>query len=283
MWRVPRADRAGERRCTHAHRSYSTRRSQRTASGVSSALGIYVAGKVSPREVRSTDDGRQGGRGRWGAARVRALTAAVDSLSARLGGILGEDSKDAKPAQPEKKIDWADDTPSDDEGAPGGDAAAAPKSEKSTGAEPEAEPRAAESNLAESSYDVQVTLADQQADPNSPLYSAKSFDQLGLHEDLLKGIYSMKFTKPSKIQERALPLLLHNPPHNMIGQSQSGTGKTAAFVLTMLSRIDYSVARPQAVALARTSRLRGCTDTQRRASSLGRSWTSYRQWASSPR
>ena len=69
-----------------------------------------------------------------------------------------------------------------------------------------------------------MRLADQQADPNSPLYSAKSFDQLGLHEDLLKGIYSMKFTKPSKIQERALPLLLQNPPRNMIGQSQSGTG-----------------------------------------------------------
>jgi ATP-dependent RNA helicase DDX19/DBP5 len=50
----------------------------------------------------------------------------------------------------------------------------------------------------------------------------------------------MGFTKPSKIQERALPLLLSNPPTNMIGQSQSGTGKTAAFVLTMLSRIDFS-------------------------------------------
>jgi superfamily II DNA/RNA helicase len=31
------------------------------------------------------------------------------------------------------------------------------------------------------------------------------------HEDLLKGIYNMKFAKPSKIQERALPLLLQNP------------------------------------------------------------------------
>ncbi|WFD43840.1 RNA helicase [Malassezia psittaci] len=107
-----------------------------------------------------------------------------------------------------------------------------------------------ESSLRESQYDVQVTLADQQADPNSPLYSAKSFDDLGLHEDLLKGIYSMKFTKPSKIQERALPLLLQNPPRNMIGQSQSGTGKTAAFVLTMLSRIDFSIEKPQAIALA---------------------------------
>lgn len=63
----------------------------------------------------------------------------------------------------------------------------------------------------------------------------------------------MRFTKPSKIQEKALPLLLRNPPTNMIGQSQSGTGKTAAFVLNMLSRLDYSpnmINTPQALVLA---------------------------------
>lgn len=61
----------------------------------------------------------------------------------------------------------------------------------------------------------------------------------------------MNFKKPSKIQERALPLLLSNPPMNMIGQSQSGTGKTAAFVLTMLSRLDHSKpTTPQALCLA---------------------------------
>ncbi|KAI9505978.1 RNA helicase required for poly(A+) mRNA export [Coemansia spiralis] len=98
--------------------------------------------------------------------------------------------------------------------------------------------------------EVEVRLADIQADPDSPLYSVKSFDKLGLHENLLKGIYEMKFTKPSKIQERALPLLLANPPRNMIGQSQSGTGKTAAFVLTMLSRVDYDLNEPQALCLA---------------------------------
>ncbi len=70
-------------------------------------------------------------------------------------------------------------------------------------------------------------------------------------ERILKGIYQMRFTKPSKIQERALPLLLKNPPMNMIGQSQSGTGKTAAFVLNMLSRIDWTQRdTPQALVLA---------------------------------
>ncbi|QRV74876.1 DEAD/DEAH box helicase [Ceratobasidium sp. AG-Ba] len=108
----------------------------------------------------------------------------------------------------------------------------------------------AATNLLRSTYDVMVTLADQQADPNSPLYSIKKFEDLGLHENLLKGIYSMKFQRPSKIQERALPLLLQNPPRNMIGQSQSGTGKTAAFVLTMLSRVDVNSPTTQAICLA---------------------------------
>lgn len=71
------------------------------------------------------------------------------------------------------------------------------------------------------------------------------------NDQILKGIYSMNFKKPSKIQEKALPLLLRDPPANMIAQSQSGTGKTAAFVITILSRIDYSKPhQPQALCLA---------------------------------
>lgn len=60
----------------------------------------------------------------------------------------------------------------------------------------------------------------------------------------------MKFNKPSKIQEKALPLLLKTPIENFIGQSQSGTGKTAAFTLTMLSRVDLSIKKPQALCLS---------------------------------
>ena len=66
----------------------------------------------------------------------------------------------------------------------------------------------------------------------------------------MKGIYLMNFKKPSKIQEKALPLLIRDPPQNMIGQSQSGTGKTAAFVLTMLTRVDLNDASVQALCLA---------------------------------
>ena len=65
----------------------------------------------------------------------------------------------------------------------------------------------------------------------------------------------MNFLKPSKIQERALPLLMRNPPQNFIGQSQSGTGKTAAFTLNILSRVDLSSQQPQALVLAPTREL----------------------------
>ena len=62
---------------------------------------------------------------------------------------------------------------------------------------------------------------------------------------LFQGVFGMGFSAPSKIQETALPTLLADPPQNMIAQSQSGTGKTAAFVLAMLSRVDTSKAYPQ--------------------------------------
>eukprot|EP00842_Homolaphlyctis_polyrhiza_P005697 jgi/Hompol1/6128/HPOL_001611-RA len=94
--------------------------------------------------------------------------------------------------------------------------------------------------------EVEVTLAD-----NTTLYqSVAQFEDLGLSADLLKGLYSMGYQRPSKIQAKALPLLLAQPPRNMIGQSQAGTGKTAAFVLTMLSRVDPSLDAPQAICLA---------------------------------
>ncbi|KAI9657709.1 MAG: RNA helicase required for poly(A+) mRNA export [Bathelium mastoideum] len=106
------------------------------------------------------------------------------------------------------------------------------------------------SKLEEPAYDVAVKLSDMQADPNNPLYSVRSFEELGLPAPLLKGISAMNFRKPSKIQERALPLLLGNPPKNFIGQSQSGTGKTAAFTLNMLGRVDLGTRQPQALVLA---------------------------------
>ena len=95
--------------------------------------------------------------------------------------------------------------------------------------------------LVENKNDLEI----QRKDPKSPLYSVKSFEALNLKPQLLKGVYGMGFNTPSKIQESALPTLLADPPQNMIAQSQSGTGKTAAFVLAMLSRVDVTKPYPQ--------------------------------------
>merc|ERR1711963_664528 len=78
---------------------------------------------------------------------------------------------------------------------------------------------------------------------------------LNLKPSLLKGVYGMGFNAPSKIQETALPTLLADPPQNMIAQSQSGTGKTAAFVTAMLSRVNTDLKHPQVLCLSPTYEL----------------------------
>ncbi|XP_022913607.1 DEAD-box helicase Dbp80 [Onthophagus taurus] len=95
----------------------------------------------------------------------------------------------------------------------------------------------------------------QRQDPNSPLFSVKTFEALELKPNLLKGVYEMGFNAPSKIQETALPTLLTDPPQNLIAQSQSGTGKTAAFVLAMLSRVNPDLRYPQVLCLSPTYEL----------------------------
>ncbi|XP_045149861.1 ATP-dependent RNA helicase DDX19B-like [Echinops telfairi] len=107
------------------------------------------------------------------------------------------------------------------------------------------------SNLVDNTNQVEVL----QRDPNSPLYSVRSFEELRLKPQLLQGVYAMGFNRPSKIQENALPLMLAEPPQNLIAQSQSGTGKTAAFVLAMLSQVEPANRYPQCLCLSPTYEL----------------------------
>ncbi|VDO07427.1 unnamed protein product [Rodentolepis nana] len=92
-------------------------------------------------------------------------------------------------------------------------------------------------------------------DPSNPLHSVKTFQDLNLDPQLLKGIAALGFNKPSAIQEKALPYLIGDKPSNMIAQSQSGTGKTATFLLAMLSRVDVNLERCQCLCLAPTREL----------------------------
>ncbi|CAB9517542.1 dependent RNA helicase [Seminavis robusta] len=75
-----------------------------------------------------------------------------------------------------------------------------------------------------------------QSDKSSHLAAVKSFQELNLPKHLLDAVFAMGFDRPSVIQEEALPRILADPPRNLIGQAQSGSGKTAAFTLGMLYR-----------------------------------------------
>lgn len=95
-----------------------------------------------------------------------------------------------------------------------------------------------------------------QADSASHLSSARTFQELNLPKYLLDAIFEMGFERPSAIQEEALPRILANPPRNLIGQAQSGSGKTAAFVIGMLYRIQIdNPATPQALCVTPTREL----------------------------
>ena len=95
-----------------------------------------------------------------------------------------------------------------------------------------------------------------QGDTSSHLSSARTFQELNLPPHLLDAVFAMGFDRPSAIQEEALPRILAEPPRNLIGQAQSGSGKTAAFVLGMLYRIQVdSPATTQAVCVTPTREL----------------------------
>eukprot|EP01120_Amphizonella_sp_Union-15-10_P000615 TRINITY_DN1065_c0_g1_i2.p1 TRINITY_DN1065_c0_g1~~TRINITY_DN1065_c0_g1_i2.p1 ORF type:complete len:426 (-),score=110.22 TRINITY_DN1065_c0_g1_i2:117-1337(-) len=80
-----------------------------------------------------------------------------------------------------------------------------------------------------------------------------SFDDMGLKENLLRGIYGYGFEKPSAIQQRAI--VPFSQGRDLIAQAQSGTGKTAAFSVGMLQQIDLANKTCQGLVLAPTREL----------------------------
>ena len=81
-----------------------------------------------------------------------------------------------------------------------------------------------------------------------------SFDDMPLHQSLLRGVYSHGFERPSPIQQRAIVPMTRGG--DIIGQAQSGTGKTGAFSIGLLQRLDWRLRRvPQALVLSPTREL----------------------------
>ena len=79
------------------------------------------------------------------------------------------------------------------------------------------------------------------------------FAALELHPNILAAVIATGYEEPSAIQAMSIPVILAG--EDMIGQAQTGTGKTAAFALPILSRIDPAKREPQALILAPTREL----------------------------
>ncbi|GAA2071923.1 DEAD/DEAH box helicase [Microbacterium hatanonis] len=96
----------------------------------------------------------------------------------------------------------------------------------------------------------------------------QSFSDLGLDASVLKALKDVGYETPSAIQAATIPPLLAG--RDVIGMAQTGTGKTAAFALPILSQLDASQQKPQALVLAPTRELalQVCEAFERYASHL---------------
>ncbi|MDE6892334.1 MAG: DEAD/DEAH box helicase [Lachnospiraceae bacterium] len=85
------------------------------------------------------------------------------------------------------------------------------------------------------------------------LESKLRFDESGIHPDILRAVHEMGFEVMTPIQEQSVPVLLEGK--DIIGQAQTGTGKTAAFAIPMIQKINPEIKRPQGIILCPTREL----------------------------
>ena len=83
--------------------------------------------------------------------------------------------------------------------------------------------------------------------------AVSNFNELALSDELIKALDSVGYETPSPIQAQTIPLILEG--RDVVGQAQTGTGKTAAFAVPLLSSIDLKVKDPQVLVLAPTREL----------------------------
>ena len=81
----------------------------------------------------------------------------------------------------------------------------------------------------------------------------EKWDEMKLHEDLLRGIYAYGFDAPSEIQKKSIIPIIEN--RDVIAQAQSGCGKTGSFTIGSLQRINFTKTKPQVLILSPTHEL----------------------------
>lgn len=90
-------------------------------------------------------------------------------------------------------------------------------------------------------------------DCNESDFSESGFGEMGLIKPVLKALDDLGYETPTTIQTETIPHILAG--RDLLGQAQTGTGKTAAFALPLLSRIDIKLKKPQVLVLAPTREL----------------------------
>ena len=106
----------------------------------------------------------------------------------------------------------------------------------------------------ENKCSIDATMSTTAPSPDNNLTEAiTSFEDMELPEELLRGIYSYGFEKPSAIQQSGIRPIMSG--RDLIAQAQSGTGKTGTFAIGTLATIDPSRKGCQSVILAPTREL----------------------------
>ena len=108
-------------------------------------------------------------------------------------------------------------------------------------------------NKEEYQVPVDTSLFKNDAKSEELIQPITSFEELGLSDKILRGVFGYGFENPSPIQQRAIRPFLEG--RDIIAQAQSGTGKTGTFCLSVLGRVDTSLNQTQALILAHTREL----------------------------
>lgn len=110
-----------------------------------------------------------------------------------------------------------------------------------------------ESTSDQDASDKETSAKDASTDTDDDKDEGPSFDDLDLSDDVVRAVKKVGFETPSPIQAATIPTLAQG--RDVVGLAQTGTGKTAAFALPILSRLDRSQKKPQALVLSPTREL----------------------------
>ena len=106
------------------------------------------------------------------------------------------------------------------------------------------------------------------------------FEDLGLCPEIMKAVKNMGFEEASPIQAKAIPAMMEGK--DIIGQAQTGTGKTAAFGIPLLEKIDPKNKKLQAIVLCPTDVYKRQSRKLRRLSAPRESFLLILSWHNTP-